>query len=67
MKTIIKLCDYDKMIDINDVFEEEGISEEWVDLKRIDKYPRIKDYISQIEYNSLVNKEIDYIVFKLEE
>ena len=67
MKAIVKLKDYDKMIEINDIFEEEGVAEEWITLDRIKQYPRIRDYISLLEYQYLLNKEIDYIIFKLEE
>lgn len=67
MKILIKYCDYDRIDDINYILEHDPIDEEKINLKTIEDYPRIRDFISQIEYNKLVSKEIDYIVFKLEE
>jgi len=67
MKELIKYCDYEKMEEINDILNHEGIDEEKIDINTIKKYPQIRDYISLFEYNALKNDFVNDIVFKLEE
>ena len=67
-KVIMSLQESDDMERINSIT---GISydntDNWVDIETIEENPELKQYISEDEYDAMLNGEADYIAFRIDE